>query len=230
MSTDAPTFSRDQYEALVPFVTTDRLSPYLRTCGDDLEGAFALYEWNMRAASSVIELSSMVEVLVRNALDRELVSWARTRHGEASWFNVIPLDAQGREDIRKARLRASRQGRGAEVHGRVIAELSLGFWRFLVEPRYLTTLWIPSLHAAFPHGTPDLRDRQREVAFHLQQLNFVRNRAAHHEPIHRRDLAKDLGSALALAKWVSPTSGEWVAARRCLPATIRSRPSPQSER
>ena len=32
----------------------------------------------------------------------------------------------------------------------MIAELSLGFWRYLVESRYFTALWVPATHAAFP--------------------------------------------------------------------------------
>ncbi|MCG7415770.1 hypothetical protein MHK74_14600 [Microbacterium aurum] len=40
----------------------------------------------------------------------------------------------------------------AERLARVIAELSRGFWRYLVESRYLTSLWVPSTHAAFAHG------------------------------------------------------------------------------
>ncbi|GAA2247903.1 hypothetical protein N1031_17855 [Herbiconiux moechotypicola] len=129
---------------------------------------FDLYEWNMRAASSILELSSMVEVLVRNALDRELGAWARRRHPGSSWLDVIPLDHQGTADLRKARDRATRRDKRAELRGRVIAELPLGFWRYLVETRYLTALWVPALHAAFPGGAPDLRTRRQDVAFRMQ--------------------------------------------------------------
>lgn len=106
----------------------------------------------------------------------------------------------------------------------MIAELPLGFWRYLVESRYLTAFWIPATHRAFPAGNPDLRSRQRDVAFRMQQLNFIRNRAAHHEPIHSRDLGRDLQSALDLAEWISPAAASWVAATTSLPSIISSRP------
>lgn len=54
----------------------------------------------------------------------------------------------------KACDRATRRGREVEVHGTVIAELSFGFWRYLVASRYLTALWIPGARAAIPHGLP----------------------------------------------------------------------------
>ena len=53
---------------------------------------------------------------------------------------------------------------------------------------------------------------------------FVRNRAAHHEPIHRRDLARDLAAAVELVDWVCPHACAWVAARSPLEQLIRDRP------
>ncbi|WP_438354003.1 hypothetical protein [Microbacterium sp. CJ88] len=211
------------YPALLTFLTAERLNSYLAATDGDLARAFELYEWNMRASASVMELTSMVEVLVRNALDSRLVSWAETK-GVESWFDIAPLDSQGTADIRKARERATQYGRRQEVHGRVIAELSLGFWRYLVEGRYLTSLWVPSTHAAFPHGSTDIRRRQRDVKFRLQQLHFVRNRAAHHEPIHQRQLDKDIAAAFDLADWVGHEPGEWIRATGSLPSVLADRP------
>lgn len=225
MSTEPPTMDGHDYEELLPFVTAERLGSYLHHSGGVIADAFQLYEWNMRAAASIMELTSMVEVVARNALDLQLLDWAQRRHAGASWLDAALIDGRGREDIRRARDRATRNGSRPEVHGRVIAELSLGFWRYLVESRYLTSLWVPATHAAFPHGPTDLRNRQRQVAFRMQQLNFVRNRAAHHEPIHQRDLAKDLHSAVDLAEWISPTAGKWVMSTTSLPAVIAGKPT-----
>ena len=137
------------YQVVLDCLTNERLSSYLHAMRHDVEQAFHLYEWNMRAAASVLSLTSMAEVVVRNALDRELSVWAdRRRHG-AEWFDVDVLDHRDRQDLQKERHRA-RSRRGEEVHGKVIAELSLGFWRYLVESRYFTALWVPATHAAFP--------------------------------------------------------------------------------
>jgi len=53
--------------------------------------------------------------------------------------------------------------------------------------------------------------QQRQVDRHLKNLLLVRNRAAHHEPIHRRNLVRDLDAAVAAASWVGPSAGKWVA-------------------
>lgn len=53
---------------LLPLVTGERLGSYVRAGGGVVD-AFRLYEWNMRATASVMELTGMADVLVRNALD-----------------------------------------------------------------------------------------------------------------------------------------------------------------
>lgn len=208
---------------LPALLTAERLRSYTRRCPDEAS-ALRLYEWNMRAAAAVLETTGIVEVIGRNAMDRELRAWADLR-GTTTWFDIAPLDQQGQADIRKARARATRNGRRPEVHGRVIAELTFGFWRYLAESRYLTALWTPALHRAFPAGPSDILTRQREVRTRLQQLHFVRNRAAHHEPIHQRDLRRDLDYAVELLSWIDPSAAAWAVEVTSLRAVLAARPS-----
>lgn len=212
-----------EFEHVTALLTAQRLRSY-RQCTKTLSSAVELYEWNLRAAASVLVLTGLVEVVTRNALDRELSAWASRRGRSRDWFDLVALDRQGTADLDKARSRATRNGRRAEVHGRVIAELTFGFWRYLVESRYHTALWVPGLHRAFPHGPRDLRVRRAEVARRLQQLHFVRNRAAHHEPIHARDLSRDHELAIELLRWVSPEAGTWALRVSDLPTVLAARP------
>lgn len=199
--------------AVAGLITAERLSSYLAATHGDLDRALKLYDWNTQASAAVLATSAMVEVIVRNALDVSLRQWADRRRGGAQWLDAAPLDAQGMADVVKARERATRRGRDPEVHGKVVAELSFGFWRYLTASRYLTALWIPGAHAAFPNGPPDLRVRREQVERRLHNLMIVRNRAAHHEPIHRRDLARDLRDAVSVVGWVHPQGAVWLRAR-----------------
>ncbi|OIH92344.1 hypothetical protein BIU90_10550 [Curtobacterium sp. MCBA15_001] len=208
---------------MAALLSAPRLTSY-RQNTTTLTEAVELYEWDLRAASRVLVLTGLVEVIVRNAIDRELAGWASRRSDSSEWFDHVPLDAQGAADLAKARLRATQRGRRPEVHGRVVAELTFGFWRYLVESRYHTALWVPGVHRAFPDGAPNLRVRRAEVAQRLQQLHFVRNRAAHYEPIHERDLGRDQRLAVELLSWVSPVAGAWAERVSDLPAVIAARP------
>ncbi|NNG34925.1 hypothetical protein [Nakamurella aerolata] len=210
------------YTLLQDLITTERLSSYFKWAGGDLDRAFELYEWNMEASAAALSVAAMVEVIVRNALDRELTAWAAKRQ-LGDWLAAVPLDPRGREDIVKARARAARGGRQVK-HGHVVAELSLGFWRFLLASKYLTSLWIPALGRAFPFAAGDERTKRRQMESHAQQILYLRNRAAHHEPIHRRDLAADMRRALRLVGAVDATAESWVRSRERLTTVIAERP------
>jgi len=207
------------YQALL---TEERLGSYFQVAQGDGMAAFALYEWNIEASAAAVSLSAMVEVVLRNALDRQLAALGEKK-GWSEWLAEAPLDERGRKDVSQARVRASRAGRTA-THGHVVAELNLGFWRFLMSRRYPTSLWIPSLNAAFPGADGDARTIRRVMEAHVEQLNFLRNRAAHHEPIHRRDLLTDLRRATYVAECIHPVAGDWIRSRESLSRIVARRP------
>lgn len=91
--------------------------------------------------------------------------------------------------------------------------------------RYLTSLWVPALQHAFPRADGNARHKQRVLEGHTQQLLFVRNRAAHHEPLHRRSLDADLNRSLELVRAIHPTAGDWVATKEQLGNALTLRPS-----
>lgn len=67
--------------------------------------------------------------------------------------------------------------------GRVVAELTLYFWKRLYGPEYEQTLWRPTLKKTFPNK----HVKRAEVAINLENIYQSRNRLAHHEPVlHKR--------------------------------------------
>ena len=90
MSNTAANGSRAwQPETIRDLLTVDRLSSYLASCEQDLDRALELYEWNLTASAAVMQTAAMVEVVVRNALDDQLVAWASDR-GTQSWLDATP--------------------------------------------------------------------------------------------------------------------------------------------
>jgi len=211
-------------EVIRDLLTQDRLGSYLSSCNQDLVRALELYEWNLAASAAVMQTSAMVEVIVRNALDAQLADWSSLR-GPELWTDTVPLDQRGQGDIAKAVDRATDFDRMARNHGKVVAELNFGFWRYLTASRYHASLWVPALHRAFPSGDKDLRVRRCDVERHLSDLMLVRNRAAHHEPIHRRNLMSDLDAAVELATWIHSDAGMWVRVTSAIPAAVATRPT-----
>jgi hypothetical protein len=118
-----------------------------------------------------------------------------------------------------ARLNATRAEQ-PEVHGKVVAELSFGFWWSLLATEYNRRLWQPCLRAAFDGSV-------RRAALHaeLNELRLLRNRIAHHEPIHRRDLSAVYGRLLDVTERISPVLRSRVEVTSRVPLLLTDRPS-----
>ena len=216
-------------QAIADHITHDRLRSYLSATAADLEAAIALYDWNIRVGSALLEDLSRLEVVFRNTIDSALVAHGQTRQWRSVWYRRPQLfpgkpGARALDDIATARRRAKRRGQ-PEAHGKVIAELSFGFWRFLCTPNYLTSLWVPALAALFPAhpNAGDPRQVRADVEDRIQRLHFLRNRIAHHEPIDQRNLAIDHRALLEVLQWISADSHDWAAATTRTPTAIAER-------
>lgn len=197
-------------------LTTDRLRSYLAASGGDLPVAIELYDWNARIGGALHEDIGRIEVVFRNALDAALVAYGAANGWPAVWYGRAALfpGRHGRralDDIAAARSRAARRG-VVETHGKVIAELTFGFWRFLCTTPYLTSLWVPALADAFPNHphAGDPRIVRADVEDRIQRVHFLRNRIVHHEPVHHRDLQRDHDSVLELAGWLCHDTLSWM--------------------
>lgn len=219
-------------EAIAQRLTRGRLTSYLQATGEDLSAALELYDWNASVSGALHEDIGRLEVVFRNAIDEALVAYGEAKGWPAVWYRRTELfpgrhGARALGDLNKARNRAGRRGR-PEVHGKVIAELSLGFWRYLCTPAYLTSMWVPALTQAFPEhpGVDDPRDVREGVSDRIQRIHFLRNRVAHYEPIHQRDLDHDVRSIEELAGWICPDTRSWVVGLSRTRDLIAERPWP----
>lgn len=215
--------SRQRAAILCQLLTPERLSSYFASARGDVDDALALYERNLSAAAAIVQTTAMVEVIVRNSMDRQLTQWARIRN-KNDWLTEIDLDKRGQSDLRRASVRARDRRDSHASHGKTVAELNFGFWRFLAARRYYTYLWVPALHEAFPFGPAQFRTRQESVERALGRLSQLRNRAAHHEPVHERDLIADLELASETASWIHPIAGAWITSTSMIHAVNKARP------
>lgn len=225
-----------KYAIIAERLTEARLSSYLAAMGGDLPKAVELYDWNAQLSGALHEHVGRLEVVFRNSLDQALVAYATEQRWPRTWYQSDQLFA-GRHgtraltDIKTARARATRGGR-PEVHGKVIAELNLGFWRFLCTPPYLTSLWVPTLAGAFPRhpDAGDPRSVRAAVEDRIQRIHFLRNRIAHHEPIHRRNIERDLNDIAELAGWVCTDTHRWIVGSSRVADVLRRRPRARAQR
>lgn len=209
--------------ALRARIAPARFEPYVAAAGSET-AALRLYEWNIAVSAAYHESLGQLEVVLRNGLDEQLRRWHRkTVDGDGSWHADprTPLHPDLRQQVAQARSRLRARG-GVETHDRVVAELMLGFWRYLLDARHQPTLWAPALRHAFPHLRPRVRT---EVYDRLVPLHALRNRIAHHEPIHHLPLSSRFEELLTLTGFVCPTTATWIWSTTRIPALLEARPA-----
>jgi hypothetical protein len=205
-----------------PYLSSERLVPYKQAAGGDLEAALRLYEWNARVGSAFLEVLGHVEVVLRNALDRQLAMWHAAQQLSGPWY-LDPLgllDERRRDDVAAARRRLQREAKQA-TRDRIVAELPFGFWRFLLGRRYQNSLWTQALRHAFP----GLKTGKRADAYELVDgLSHLRNRIAHHEPVHHLPLPAMHEDLLQLAGFIDFSVRLWIVAVSRVPEVLLRRP------
>jgi hypothetical protein len=91
--------------------------------------------------------------------------------------------------------------------GRVVAELTFGFWTALFDVRYESTkiLWPRLFGQKIFADAPKSRRSRKALSPLLNRVRLLRNRAFHHEPIwHWKDLPDQHALTLELIGWMSP--------------------------
>lgn len=217
-----------------------RFQPYVTACNGDRARALALYEWNVTLGQALMRDIAHFEIAMRNAYDSAIDAlWPGTDH----WL----LDADSPAVTPIWRVKKDRSGlkRGSDVNylnrravdaairkcggvkatpGKVIAELSFGFWRHLTAASHEKTLWVPYLHHAYPAKT-----QRKGIDETIGNINTVRNRIAHHEPVFdRRDPAQDPGQLhadmMTVLAMLAPDAHQHLAPHSTVSTVISQRP------
>ena len=194
-------YTPEQIAALELTISPERLSTYVAMAGGDKALAILFYERNIILSEALYGVLQRLEVAVRNAFHDTLTAGL----GRRDWYDHAPLFDPELAAVAKAKQKLSQNGK-PWTPGRIVAELSFGFWAALTHKGYARRLWDPHLHKAFPH-----RRMNHKMAFaRLDSLRKLRNRVAHHEPITSRNLQQDLTDIIETIGWICPTAALWV--------------------
>jgi hypothetical protein len=102
-------------------VSHERLRRYLAAASQNLSDALFLYEQNVALSEMTYGLMHGVEIAVRNAMHDHLSAHFNTWR----WFDVAPLPPYSTDKV----VAAVRDAGGPNASpGKVVAELTFGFW------------------------------------------------------------------------------------------------------
>lgn len=169
---------------LEKLVSRPRLERYRPEDRDDLETAVN-YLWNVALSESMLQGIAALEIAMRNAIHNAL-----TQHiGTEYWFQAVlrPNEMKMVDDVWRI---LSRRHQHPPAPGKIIADLTFGFWPMLFATEYHDLWWNAKaslFKSVFPHIPTGVPPRQaitrKGVHDRLDLCKNLRNRVVHHEPI-----------------------------------------------
>ena len=219
-------YSESELNSLEEMQSCQRLGPYLSETNGDLKKAIHLYERNTLLSQAFYRPLQGLEVAFRNTIHNQLTKafqredwWCVASIGilKSRQANALLsiLERLHEQEVQKQRklLKLKKKEEIPFGHsiptplpGKVVAELSFGFWVGIIGPGYSESLWMPHLHKAFPNT----RKSRSECHKPLNKIRLLRNRIAHHEPIFTRNLKYDYSLILEIIGWINEDAARWV--------------------
>jgi hypothetical protein len=221
-----------EFAALTPATITavesalsqPRLTPYLAGHGNR-EYALRLYLWNGRLSKAFLFPLGICEIATRNAINSALSVAYSPDWVLAPPFQLNQFSAQSHaRALDRLNRFAAKRNLPAPGPNDLIAALTFDFWSNLFRDDYDYVWPANVLATAFPNLPAGMgrKDIQRRAA----EVNDLRNRIAHHEPIHnRQDHGARLNVILDLIGLISQPARDFTRRHSTVMTVARVRPT-----
>lgn len=202
-------------------ISPERWKTYERASGFRTDSAHRLYLWNASVGQSFHFPLQTVEVCLRNVIHHALADiYGANWSADPACRNTLrPKQA---DDITQAERRHYSIYNAAASTPQVVASLSLGFWVAMLRKDYNQSIWSTHKAHAFPHLSTD--QTIIDVSRTGTQIQNLRNRIFHQEPLIGHDLSKDYSAIMRMIGWICPEMREWTRSHTSVPRVIRERP------
>ncbi len=204
--------TRISYSQIEAQLSQPRLNRYLLATGHRKIKAVQLYKANLRISKSFYPLINILEIAVRNSLDKVLSN----HFNDPDWIINQQNGFMSHNSLRQGNFHLRTQVSKAIVNlrnrntfitsGKVIAEQTFGFWTALLKPHHYRLLQGKPINA-FPHCPHNYQ--RNDFSRELNKLRDFRNRIYHNEPVCFSNNNVNLSNAieihsliLEVLKWI----------------------------
>lgn len=173
-----------RYGDFANIITHARMNRYLLACGGNTRKAMTLYRKNLQLTQELFTIISCFEVALRNAIDSTISpilgkDWLRDAAAPGGIFDTRKCHFT-RDNINDSLKKLHTYN-----HYKLIAELGFGFWRYMFSKHQFnaTGKILLKVFPLKPKSTPAQQYNNIYIFKILAEINDIRNRMAHHEPI-----------------------------------------------
>lgn len=161
-------------------ISSPRYLRYLHAAGNR-RNALKLYRANIVLSQRMFAIIGILEIVLRNSIDRYMITmkginWLEEAVAPGGFFEINPGCEYSYHTVREVIVKLGVN----YTHDSLIANLSLGFWRYQFAPLQYTASG-NTLLSIFVNQPQ--RVSQKDIFRLLAKVNETRNRIAHHEPI-----------------------------------------------
>lgn len=222
-----------------PWISKDCFQKYLDAANGDTVLALELYSWNVDLSAALFRDFSHLEVALRNSCDRALFRRGRQVANGADWLKsdvdarlVLPTvpRTQGTvrtlcEKLEDARGYSGFSDNPSVPRGKILAEISFGFWKYLFTTEMRKILWEGCLDLEFGYVSPTKTVDPAKLHEDLEKLMKLRNRIAHHESIFDKTPQEDHDALLRVTELLGPVVHKFVRDHSTVREVIAKRPT-----
>jgi len=173
------------YADFEQIISAVRMNRYLTACGNNSRKAMTLYRKNLHLSQELFTIICCFEVALRNKINCHFTgiygnNWLRNSISTGGMFDN-PSCHRAKEVINKSLTKLSVN----YSHTKLLAELDFGFWRYLfAQPQFRAGgQTLLQIFPSKPTSTPTMQYNNTYIFNQLEQVNTLRNRIAHHEPV-----------------------------------------------
>lgn len=174
-----------KYSEFEKILSRARLSRYLMACGGNTKKAMTLYRYNLKLSQELLTVISCFEVALRNTINTN----CELRLG-SNWLRdgVQPggiFDSYKCRETKRNIIDALTKLNTNYTHNKLVAELGFGFWRYMFAAHQFTATGriLLSVFPLRPRTTVHMQFNHTFFFNQLENINKLRNRVAHHEPV-----------------------------------------------
>lgn len=165
-------------------ISIARMSRYT-SATSNTKKAMTLYRLNLRLSQEFFTIISCFEICLRNSINKNLLrvlgnEWLKNGASNGGCF-----DTNSCRNTQQIINEAISKLNHSYTHSKLVAELGLGFWRYLFTQHQFnsTGRTLLQIFPLKPRSTPQIQYNNRYIFNELAKINDIRNRIAHHEPI-----------------------------------------------
>lgn len=221
-----------------PWISAGRFQKYMDAAHGDPVLALEIYSWNVDLSAALFRDFAYLEVALRNACDKAMFRRGGQIAGGADWLKseantllVLPTRSHAQATVIKLRNRLAdaREYSGFNNNpsiprGKILAELSFGFWKYLFTREMAHDLWDKGLALEFRHVDPAKTVNPAKIHLDLEKFAKLRNRIAHHESIFDKSPQVDHDALLRVTELLGPSVNAFVRNQSTFRKTIANPP------